>query len=177
MSPPVAVALIALSAASLMMLVESQLSRFNERTLRARGATEPADDVYPTMTWMYPGCFVAMAIEGALSGPAPGANTVFGVALFGLAKALKFWAIAALGSRWTFRVLVPPGAPLVTGGPYAWVRHPNYVAVVGEFVSFAILVGAPLSGVGSVIGFGALLRRRIRVEERALGMRRPGGPV
>jgi methyltransferase len=90
-----------------------------------------------------------------------------------MAKALKFWAIATLGPRWTFRVLVPPGAPLVTGGPYAWVRHPNYLAVIGEFVSFAILVGAPLTGLGSVIGFGALLRRRIRVEERALGIAKP----
>ena len=172
-SSTAAVTCIAVAAVFLMMLVESQLSRFNERTLRARGATEPADDVYPTMTWVYPGCFVAMGIEGILFGPAPGSSTLLGVALFGMAKALKFWAIATLGPRWTFRVLVPPGAPLVTGGPYAWVRHPNYLAVIGEFVSFAILVGAPLTGLGSVIGFGALLRRRIRVEERALGISKP----
>jgi len=173
MSLTAAVTLIALLAVFLMMLVESQLSRFNERTLRERGATEPLDDVYPTMTWVYPGCFIAMGIEGALFGPAPGYNTLLGVALFGVAKALKFWAIATLGPRWTFRVLVPPRAALVTGGPYAWVRHPNYAAVIGEFVSFAILVGAPVTGIGSVIGFGALLRRRIRVEERALGITRP----
>jgi len=173
MSPTAAVTLIALLAVFLMMLVESQLSRFNERTLRERGATEPLDDVYPAMTWVYPGCFIAMGIEGALFGPAPGYNTLLGVALFGVAKALKFWAIATLGPRWTFRVLVPPRAALVTGGPYAWVRHPNYVAVIGEFVSFAILVGAPVTGIGSVIGFGTLLRRRIRVEERALGITRP----
>jgi methyltransferase len=172
MPTTVAVALIALLAVLLMMLVESQLSRFNERTLRARGATEPAGDVYPTMTWVYPACFVAMGVEGALFGSAPGSVTLAGVALFGLAKALKFWAIATLGSRWTFRVLVPPGAPLVRRGPYAWIRHPNYVAVVGELVSFAILVGAPAAGVLSLFVFGALLRRRIQVEERALGIAR-----
>jgi methyltransferase len=173
MSATFAIPFIALLAVLLMMLVESQLSRFNERTLRARGATEPAGDVYPTMTWVYPACFVAMSIEGALTGPAPGPNTLLGVALFGVAKALKFWAIATLGPRWTFRVLVLPGAPLVRGGPYAWVRHPNYVAVIGEFVSFAILVGAPLAGILSVVVFGVLLRRRIRVEERALGISGP----
>jgi methyltransferase len=173
MSATFAIPFIALLAVLLMMLVESQLSRFNERTLRARGATEPAGDVYPTMTWVYPACFVAMSIEGALTGPAPGPNTLLGVALFGVAKALKFWAIATLGPRWTFRVLVLPGAPLVRGGPYAWVRHPNYVAVIGEFVSFAILGGAPLAGILSVVVFGVLLRRRIRVEERALGISGP----
>lgn len=167
------VAFTALLAALLMMFVESQLSRFNERTLRARGAMEPAGDVYPAMTWVYPACFVTMAIEGALFGPPPGFNTLLGVALFGLAKALKFWAIATLGPRWTFRVLVPPGAPLISRGPYVWVRHPNYIAVIGELVSFAILVGAPITGIVSVIAFGALLRRRIRVEERALGITRP----
>jgi methyltransferase len=173
MSPTVAVTCIALLAVLLMMLVELQLSRFNERTMRARGATEPAADVYATMAWVYPACFVAMAIEGALLGPAPGSGTLVGVALFGAAKALKFWAIATLGVRWTFRVLVVPGTPLVSRGPYAWLRHPNYVAVVGELVSFAVLVGAPLTGLVSVVAFGTLLRRRIRVEERALGISGP----
>jgi methyltransferase len=175
MSSTIAVPFIAVLAVLLMMLVESQLSRFNERTLRARGAIEPADDVYATMTWVYPACFIAMGIEGALAGRAPGAHTLLGVALFGVAKAVKFWAIATLGPRWTFRVLVLPGAPLVRGGPYAWVRHPNYVAVIGEFVSVAILVGAPLAGILAVVVFGALLRRRIRVEERALGLSGPEG--
>lgn len=166
--PHVAVAAISLGAVLLMMLVEAQLSRYNERTLRAAGATEPADDVYRRMSWVYPTAFVVMAIEGMLWGSAPGLTTLAGAALLGASKALKFWAIASLGTRWTFRVLVPPGAALVASGPYALMRHPNYVAVIGELASMALLVGARASGPLAVLLFGLLIRARVRVEERAL---------
>lgn len=89
--------------------------------------------------------------------------------MFGLAKALKGWAISSLGTRWTFRVLVPPGDRLVASGPYRFLRHPNYLAVGGEIAGAALLVGAFFSGVVFLAGFGWLMRRRIAVEERALG--------
>jgi methyltransferase len=168
MEPRVAVAAIVVGAVLLMMLVEMQLSRYNERGLRQRGAAEPPDDVYRTMAWAYPVSFVAMAAEGALAGPAPGTATLVGAALFGAAKALKFWAIHSLGPRWTFRVLVPPDATLVTSGPYSLVRHPNYIAVIGELVSVAVMVGARVTGPLAAALFGLLIWRRIRVEERAL---------
>ena len=123
------------------------------------------------MQWAYPACFVAMAVEGASSAASPGIRAVAGGAVFVAAKALKCWAIASLGTRWTFRVLVLPGVPLVTRGPYRWLRHPNYLAVVGELLGFAVVVGAPVTGVLSVIGFGALMLRRIRVEDSALDRR------
>jgi methyltransferase len=160
-----------LLAVVLMMLAEWQMSRFNERIMRRRGAVEPDDDVYRTMIWAYPCAFVAMAVEGAVFAPPPGLLTLAGAAMFGLAKALKFWAISSLGTRWTFRVLVLPGAPLVNRGPFAWLRHPNYVAVLGELVGAALLMGARISGVAAVAGFAFLLRRRIAIEERALGIR------
>jgi methyltransferase len=168
MSPQLAISAISVAAVLLMMLVEAQLSRYNERKLRAAGACEPPDDVYRTMSWAYPMAFIVMAIEGALFGPAPGLATLVGAALLGASKALKFWAIASLGRRWTFRVLVPPGATLVVSGPYALVRHPNYLAVVGELVSMALLVGARVTGPLGVVMFGLLLRQRIRIEEQAL---------
>jgi methyltransferase len=121
------------------------------------------------MRVVYPWCCVAMALEGALAGPAPPAVLMSGLAVFGLAKALKIWAMSALGSRWTFRVLVLPNAPLVTHGPYAIVRHPNYLAVVGELAGMALIVWAPVAGVAAVIAFGSLMRRRIAIEDRALG--------
>ena len=168
MSPQVAISATAVAAVLLMMLAEMQLSRYNERTLRANGAVEPPDDVYRTMAWVYPLLFVVMAVEGAGWGPPPGMTTLVGATLFGVSKGLKFWAIASLGSRWTFRVLVPPGSPLVTTGPYGILRHPNYVAVMGELASMALMVGARVTGPVAMLLFGVLIRHRIRVEEAAL---------
>ena len=162
------VAGVSLLVVLLIMGAELALSRRHEHSLRAQGALEPPGDVYRTMRWADPAAFVAMAVEGAFLGPAPGSTTVAGAGLLAAAKLLKGWAVSALGSRWTFRVLVPPSAPLVTRGPYAWMRHPNYVAVIGELVGMAVLVGARVTGPLGVLLFSLLLRARIRVENRAL---------
>lgn len=169
MTSAAAISLLTLIAVLLMMAGENALSRHNERILRQRGAIEPTGDVIEMMKWVYPGCFVAMAVEGAWSGPSTPEALSLGLAIFGFAKALKIWAITTLGIRWTFRVLVLPGAPLIARGPYAFLRHPNYVAVVGEIVGIALVVWALVTGALSVACFGALLSRRIRVENRALG--------
>ena len=100
MTPAVAIAGITLLAVMLLMAGEAALSAHNESALRARGAVEPPDDVIGTMRWAYPLCFVGMAIEGAIAGPSPRDVMTAGLALFGLAKALKISAISALGSGW-----------------------------------------------------------------------------
>jgi len=169
MSPAVAVALLTVLAALVIMAGEAILSSFNERVLRARGAVEPQDDVIGWMRWVYPGAFVAMGIEGALMGPASPDVLMGGLALFGLAKALKAWAISSLGAKWSYRVLVVPGDPLVTTGPYRFISHPNYLAVAGEIVSVAMIVWAPITGTLAAIAFGWLMILRMRVEDRALG--------
>ena len=159
------------------MLAEARRSWRNERALRARGAIEPPGDVYRAMQIAYPACFVAMVAEAFARDVPPGwsfASLASGAVVFAAAKAIKYWAIATLGDRWTFKVLVLPGAPLVTGGPYRWLRHPNYVGVVGELVGAALMAYAPLAGAVSVLLFGVLLIARIRVEERAL-RRHSGG--
>jgi methyltransferase len=168
-SPGVLIAIMTAVAALLVMAGEALLSRVNEAALRRKGAVEPPDDVHRTMQWVYPAIFVVMAIEGAWRGPAPRAVLLGGLLVFGLAKALKAWAIASLGDRWSYRVLVVPGRALVASGPYQWMRHPNYVAVAGEIIGVALTVWAPVSGVLSLLVFGSLLRRRILVEDRALG--------
>ena len=127
MSGPVStlVLLLLFLAVMLMMLAEALISRRHERTLRRRGAVEPPGDVYATMLWAYPGAFVTMALEGMLLGAPARRMVLTGALLMLTAKMLKWWAMTSLGERWTFRVLVVPGAPLVTRGPYAFVRHPN----------------------------------------------------
>jgi methyltransferase len=162
------VPLIVLAAVLVMMLAELWLSMSNERVLRANGAIEADDPVLAVMRLAYPGVFVAMAIEGAIVGVQPGVMTFAGVALMFAAKALKFWAIASLGTRWTYKVLVVPALPLVTTGPYAWMRHPNYVAVVGELIAMALMTRARVTGPLGTLFFGWLLWRRITAEERAM---------
>ena len=61
------------------------------------------------------------------------------------------WAIASLGPRWSYRVLVVPGEPLVQSGPYRFIAHPNYLAVVGEMVGVAAIVWAPITGTLGII--------------------------
>lgn len=157
------------SAILLIMAGEAVLAAHNERVLRAQGAREPAGDVYATMRWVYPGGFVLMGGEALLTG-LPGPDVLgAGLALFGFAKALKLWAISALGPRWTYRVLVLPSASLVTSGPYRFLRHPNYVGVVGELVGAALMLGALVTGPLATVGFGLLMWQRTQVEDRALG--------
>ena len=66
-------------------------------------------------------------------------------------------------------MLVLPGRALVTGGPYRWMRHPNYLAVLGEILGVALIVWARTTGALALAGFGALMWRRIAIEDRALG--------
>jgi len=151
-----------------LMLFEARRSWRNELALLARGGIEPRDDVYDLMRIAYPAAFLAMIAESLVRG-APSRDVVMaGVALFGAAKALKYWAIATLGPFWSFRVIVVPGASLVAKGPYRYLRHPNYVGVIGELAGVALMTGARLIGPIVTLLFGLILLRRITVEEKAL---------
>lgn len=158
----------ALALAALTMAGETLVSARHEGWLRAAGAVEPAGDVYAWMQVVYPFGFVACVAEGWWRGADWSAVTAAGVLVFIAGKAIKYVAIATLGRRWTFRVLPLPGAPPVQHGIYRWLRHPNYVGVVGEIVGIGLWMRAPLAGLAFLLTFLWLLRRRIVVEERAL---------
>ena len=153
------------------MLVEAFVSRRNERTLRQLGAVEPVGDVYARMQVLYPALFVAILLEGMYRDAPRDMIAAAGFTIFVAAKALKYWAVLTLGGRWTFRVLVPDGSSRIVAGPYQLMRHPNYVAVLGEFAGAALFVHAFVTGALALLSFGALIRARIHVEERALGLR------
>jgi len=151
------------------MIVEAVRARRNERLQRARGGVEPRHDVYPLMQVAYPGVFLAMLWEGLLRPTPPTVVVAVGLAVLVAGKLLKWWAILTLGQCWTFRVIVVPQAPLVTSGPYRWLRHPNYVGVVGELAGSAMIAGAPVAGLLGTLLFGGLMLVRVRLETRALG--------
>ena len=150
------------------MLVEARRASRNERAQRARGGVEPPGDAYHLMQVVYPGAFAAMLVEGAIRGGPPPALLAAGAIVFAAAKAIKWWAIVSLGPYWTFRVIVVPGAPRVARGPYRWIRHPNYIGVLGELAGAAAMAGAPIAGVAGLVAFSGLLVRRIAVEDEAL---------
>jgi methyltransferase len=163
------------------MLAEGRASSANVRRLREAGAIEPSGDVYLALALLYPAAFVIMGLEGlwraahdvqrATTGPSWVAS---GVLLFAASKALKYWAIRTLGVRWSFRVMVLPGAPLVQAGPYRYVDHPNYVAVVGELVGAAMMMEAQVTGPLMTAAFGVALWARVRFESRELAPLRRG---
>ncbi len=151
------------------MLVEALRAARNERAQRALGGVEPPGDVYRWMQIAYPASFAAMFLEAFVRGTGHGAPLLAaGAVVFTLAKALKWWAILTLGRFWTFRVIVVPGAPLVRRGPYRFLTHPNYVGVLGELVGVGLLTGAFRSAPIATAVFGALIVKRVAVEERAL---------
>ena len=150
------------------MIIEARRAAANERLQRARGGVEPSDDVFKMMRVAYPGAFLLMMVDGAMGRTPEPAAVAAGVALFAASKALKWWAILTLGPAWTFRVIVVPGAPLIKSGPYRFVRHPNYIAVVGELVAVALMTGSRIGSPIAVVGFGLLMLKRIAVEQRAL---------
>ena len=150
------------------MLLEMRRSVANEHRLRAAGAVEPAGDVYGVMAVVYPAGFLAMVGEAWIQGTGWGGTAMAGAVVFACAKSLKYWAIATLGERWTFRVLVPPHSSRTIRGPYTLMRHPNYLAVAAELVGFALLARAPIAGTLATVIFGSLMLMRIRVEDRAL---------
>lgn len=85
-----------------------------------------------------------------------------------MAQGLRWWCIATLGPRWNTRILVVPGLPPVRSGPYRWLDHPNYVAVVVEGLALPLAGGAWRTAAGFGVLNAALLRVRVRAEEQAL---------
>jgi len=151
-------------------LVELWLSKRNAARAFARGGVETGQAHYRVMVAFHTlFLFACVAEVFVLRRPFPG---VWGwVALGGavLAQGLRYWAIATLGERWNSRIIVVPGLAPVTGGPYRFLRHPNYVAVVLELLAVPLIHGAWLTAAVFTVGNAALLFVRIRAEEQALG--------
>jgi methyltransferase len=84
------------------------------------------------------------------------------------AQGLRWWCIRTLGLQWNTRIVVVPGAPRITGGPYRWLAHPNYVAVVAEGVALPLVHTAWITAVTFTVLNAGLLTVRIRVEAAAL---------
>ena len=94
------------------------------------------------------------------------------LALFIALQAGRVWVIATLGRYWTTRIITVAEAPLITGGPYRWVRHPNYVVVAAEIVVLPLVFSQVWIAIAAGAATALLLRHRIAVEDQALSGRR-----
>ncbi len=151
-------------------LVELVISRRNAARALARGGFETGQGHYRVMVVLHSLFLVACAAEVVGLGrpfPEPWGWVALGLAL--VAQGLRYWAIASLGERWNTRIIVVPGLSPVTRGPYRFLRHPNYVAVVLELAVVPLIHGAWMTALVFTLGNALLLRVRIRAEESALG--------
>jgi methyltransferase len=150
-------------------MAELAVARRNARWSLARGGAESGQGHYPAMvllhTGLLAGCLYEVWAAGRAFVPAVGWSML---AVVVAAQALRWWCIRTLGRQWNTRVIVVPGLPLVTGGPYRWLRHPNYVAVAAEGTALPLVHNAWLTAVAFAVCNTALLATRIRCEEAAL---------
>jgi methyltransferase len=161
---------------AVLRLVELAISRRNVAVLKSRGGVEVGAGHYPWMVLLHASFLAGCVLEVWLLDRAW--LPALGVPMLGLLAAgtgLRYWAIRTLGPRWSTRVIVVPGEPLVTTGPFRWLRHPNYLGVVLELAALPRVHTAWMTAVVFSILNGMLLRERIGVEDAALA-KWCGGP-
>ncbi|MCL6289293.1 MULTISPECIES: isoprenylcysteine carboxyl methyltransferase family protein [unclassified Streptomyces] len=150
-------------------LAELVVARRNTAWSLARGGTESGRGHYPAMvalhTTLLAGCLAEVRFADRPFPPVLGWALV---AVVVAAQALRWWCIRTLGPRWNTRVIVVPGLPRVTGGPYRWLSHPNYVAVAAEGLALPLVHGAWATALVFTALNAALMAVRIRCEDRAL---------
>lgn len=152
-------------------VAELVIAKRNAAWSFARGAVEYGFAHYPPMVVLHTGLLVGCIVE-----PLAAHRTFVAwlgwpmIALELAAQALRWWCISTLGPRWNTRVIVVPGLPLVRTGPYrhAWLKHPNYVAVVVEGVALPLAGSAWITAAVFTVLNAVLLTVRIRCEARAL---------
>ena len=161
---------IILAVVTLQRLGELVLARHNTARLLARGAIEVGARHYPLLVSVHVVWLMALWMWGRDQPVNLAALSGF-VALQGL----RLWILATLGSRWTTRIIVLPGEPLIACGPYRYFSHPNYAVVAGEIALLPVALHLPLLALVFTALNAAVLWIRIRAEARALSSLR--GPL
>jgi methyltransferase len=152
-----------LAFVTLQRLAELIYSRRNTASLLARGGREYGREHYPFMVAMHAAWLIGLWFF-ALGRPVD----PFWFVLFMMLQALRLWVLATLGERWTTRIIILPGAALVTTGPYRFLNHPNYAVVIGEIAVLPLTFGLPLYAASFSLLNGIILAIRIRAENACL---------
>jgi len=150
-------------------LIELVVSKRHARWALARGGVEHGRGHYPFMVAVHIGLLLGCIFE--VWAAQPPFIALLGWTMLGLvvaSQALRWWCVATLGSRWNTLVIVVPGLPLVDKGPYRWLKHPNYVAVVVEGIALPLVHSAWITALVFTAVNAVVLSVRISVENRAL---------
>lgn len=151
-------------------LAEMVVSRRNAVWSFARGGVESGQGHFPVMVLLHTALLVGMLVEAWVRRPDVAGWLAWSMlAVVLAAQGLRWWCISTLGPRWNTRVIVVPGLPLVSSGPYRFLSHPNYVAVVAEGIALPLVHAAWITAVVFTILNAALLSVRLSVENHALG--------
>ena len=153
-----------LAFVTLQRLAELMLSQRNTKRLLARGGYEAAAGHYPVIVLLHATWLALLWFFG----PGPPIHVV-PLLMYLLLQLGRLWVISTLGERWTTRIIILPGAPLVKSGPYRWLNHPNYLIVVGEIAILPLVFGLPTVAIAFSLLNALLLWVRIRDENSALG--------
>jgi methyltransferase len=156
-----------IAAVAVERIAELVVSQRNLSWSRARGGVEFGARHYPAMVALHTGLLAGCLVEAMYRPFLPALGWPM-LAVVVAAQGLRWWCIATLGRQWNTRVIVVPGAPRVTRGPYRFVSHPNYVAVVAEGVALPLVHAAWITALVFTVLNAALLRTRIKVENAAL---------
>ena len=156
-------AAIILALVTVQRLGELVIARRNTEALLARGGYEVAPGHYPLIVAVH------TLWLAALWWLAPGRPIVWPlIGLFLLLQLGRLWVLATLGERWTTRIIILPGAPLATGGPFRFLRHPNYAVVAAEIAVLPLAFGLWQMALAFSVANAIVLAIRIRAEEKAL---------
>jgi methyltransferase len=156
--------LVILALVTLERLGELSLSNRNTRRLLAEGASEHAPGHYPLIVALHAAWLAALWWLAPLR-----PVDMLWLAMFVLIEVGRIWVLTTLGERWTTRIIVLPGEPLVRRGPYRWIDHPNYWVVIGEIAVLPLVFGLWKTALVFSILNAVLLVVRINAENRALG--------
>jgi methyltransferase len=156
-------------AVGVIRLVELVISQRRRAAMRARGAAPIAERHFRAMVLLHTGILIASIAEAWLTRRA----AVPWVALPALAvlvgaSLLRWWVIATLGPHWNVRIMASLSMGVVTGGPYRFVRHPNYVAVFLELAALPLVHGAWFTAIAGALAHVWVLAQRIRAEDEFL---------
>jgi methyltransferase len=148
-------------------LGEMRRSRTNEKWTHGAQAARRS---FPLMVAVHVGMLTLPLLEVGLRGRRPriGPGSALWIGVLGGAWLLRRWSIQTLGKRWNALALVPYDLEPATTGPYRHIRHPNYLAVILEFLALPLAGGAWISAIGLSLANGLVLVDRIRSEERLL---------